>query len=108
MNQTKTDCIEAGRGNFRAYTVGFVLAIILTAIAFGLVMSGTQPRWLVLTGIFSAGITQILIHFHYFLHLDTSSSARWNILALILTILIVALFVGGTLWIMYHLKYRLL
>lgn len=108
MNQTNFDAIGAGRGNFRSYAVGFALSFLLTAIAFGLAVSGVQPRWLVLTVIFSVGIAQILVHFHYFLHLNSSSSTRWNILALILTVLIIALFVGGTLWIMYHLKYRLL
>jgi cytochrome o ubiquinol oxidase operon protein cyoD len=45
---------------------------------------------------------------HYFLHLDTSSAARWNVLALIFTFLIMILFVGGTLWIMSNLNYRMM
>jgi cytochrome o ubiquinol oxidase operon protein cyoD len=61
-----------------------------------------------LAGIFSAGIVQILVHLHYFLHLDTSSTARWNVLAIIFTLIIMVLFVGGTLWIMYNLNYRMM
>jgi cytochrome o ubiquinol oxidase operon protein cyoD len=107
MNRTNVESIGAGRGSMQAYATGFVLSIFLTAIAFWLVMSATLPRRLVLIGIFGAAIMQILVHLHYFLHLDTSSKARWNVLALLLTILIMTLFVGGTLWIMYHLNYRL-
>ncbi|MEJ2691028.1 MAG: cytochrome o ubiquinol oxidase subunit IV [Deltaproteobacteria bacterium] len=108
MDQTKTDSLGAAQGSQRSYSAGFVLSVLLTAIAFGLVMQGTLSRRLVLVGIFAAAVLQILVHLHYFLHLNTSSAARWNVLALLLTVLIMTLFVGGTLWIMYHLNYRLL
>ncbi len=108
MTWTKIDSLGASQGNLRTYATGFVLSILLTAIAFGLVMHGALPRWAILTGIFSAAVLQILVHLHYFLHLNTSSAARWNVMALLLTVLIITLFVGGTLWIMYHLNYRLL
>jgi cytochrome o ubiquinol oxidase subunit IV len=86
----------------------FLLSIVLTAFAFALVINGAFSRTTVLFGIFGAAIAQILVHLHYFLHLDTSSTTRWNVLALLLTLLIVILFVGGTLWIMVHLKYRVM
>jgi cytochrome o ubiquinol oxidase subunit IV len=99
----------AGKASFKFYTVGFILSILLTAIAFALaIQSGGLPRWTVLTGIFGAAVLQILVHLHYFLHLDTSSSARWNILALVITLLIMILFVGLSLWIMANLDYRMM
>jgi cytochrome o ubiquinol oxidase subunit IV len=55
-----------------------------------------------------AAIAQILVHLHYFLHLRKSSDARWNIMALIFTVLIIALFIGGSLWIMYNMNYRMM
>jgi cytochrome o ubiquinol oxidase subunit IV len=61
-----------------------------------------------LFGIFAAAAVQIVVHLHYFLHLDTSSTMRWNVLALVFALLIMILFVGGTIWIMYHLKYRMM
>jgi cytochrome o ubiquinol oxidase operon protein cyoD len=61
-----------------------------------------------LAAIFGAGIVQILVHLHYFLHLDTTSAARWNVVALMFTLLIMALFVGGTIWIMHSLYYRMM
>ena len=61
-----------------------------------------------IVAIFAAGLVQILVHLHYFLHLDVSSAARWNVVALIFTILILTLFVGGTLWIMWTLNYRMM
>jgi cytochrome o ubiquinol oxidase subunit IV len=99
----------AGKASFKSYTVGFILSILLTAIAFALAIQSSElPRWTVLTGIFGAAALQILVHLHYFLHLDTSSTARWNILALVITLLILILFVALSLWIMADLNYRMM
>jgi cytochrome o ubiquinol oxidase operon protein cyoD len=108
MTQATIDSAGASTGSFKSYLTGFVLSLILTAIPFALVMSGTLSSSAILAGIFSAGIVQILVHLHYFLHLDTSSAARWNVLAMMFTLLIMALFVGGTLWIMSSLNYRMM
>jgi len=83
-------------------------SLILTAIPFALVMSGAWSTAVALAGIGSAGLVQILVHLHYFLHLDTSSAARWNVLALMFTLAIMVLFVGGTIWIMFNLYYRMM
>ena len=107
MNQAPIDSIGASKGSLKSYLTGFVLSLILTAIPFALVMNGTLSPAATLLGIFSAGIVQILVHLHYFLHLDTSSAARWNVLALMFTLVIMVLFVGGTIWIMHSLYYRM-
>jgi cytochrome o ubiquinol oxidase operon protein cyoD len=108
MSQAHIVSIGVSRGSLKSYLTGFVLSLILTAISFALVMRGTLSPAATLAGIFSAGILQILVHLHYFLHLDTSSAARWNVVALIFTLLILTLFVGGTLWIMWTLNYRMM
>ncbi len=71
-------------------------------------MSGTLPSSAIVFGIFLAAIVQIVVHMHYFLHLDTSSAERWNVMALAYTVLIVAILVGGTLWIMYNTHIRMM
>jgi cytochrome o ubiquinol oxidase subunit IV len=108
MNQAHIYSTGASRGSLKSYTAGFILSVVLTVISFALVMSGAFSRSAVLFGIFGAAIVQILVHLHYFLHLDTSSAMRWNVMALVFALLIIILFVGGTLWIMYHLHYRML
>ena len=108
MSQAPINSIGVSRGSLKSYLTGFILSLLLTAIPFALVMRGTWSAPAALAGIFIAGLVQILVHLHYFLHLDTSSAARWNVLALIFTLLIMALFVGGTLWIMYTLNYRMM
>jgi cytochrome o ubiquinol oxidase operon protein cyoD len=108
MRQARIDRTGASRGSLITYAIGFIFSIVLTAIPFALVMSSAVPRSVTLFGICSAAIGQILVHLHYFLHLDTSSTNRWNVLALLLTVLIMTIFVGGTLWVMYTLNYRMM
>jgi cytochrome o ubiquinol oxidase operon protein cyoD len=108
MSQAPIDSTGVSRGSLRSYLTGFVLALILTAIPFAVVMRGAWSPPAALAVIFIAAVVQILVHLHYFLHLDTSSAARWNVLAMIFTLLIMVLFVGGTLWIMYTLNYRMM
>ena len=108
MDHAQIDSTGASRGSFKSYTTGFILSILLTAIAFALVVIGALPRPAVLFGIIGAALVQILVHLHYFLHLDTSSEARWNILAILFTLLIMIIFVGGTIWIMFNLNYRMM
>ena len=108
MSQVPVDSIDISRGSLGSYLTGFVLSLILTTIPFALVMSGALSSSAMLAAIFSAGLVQILVHLYYFLHLDTSSAGRWNVAALIFTILIMILFVGGTFWIMWSLYYRMM
>ena len=108
MNQATIDSAGAGRGSLKSYLTGFILSLILTAIPFALVMQGAWSASATLAVILIAGLAQILAHLRYFLHLDTSSAERWNVVALIFTILIMLLFVGGSLWIMYDLNYRMM
>ncbi len=98
----------ATTGSLKSYITGFILSVVLTAMAFGAVMSeALAPRVTIIT-IFTAAVLQILVHLYYFLHLNSSSEARWNILAMIFTVLIMALFVGGSIWIMHNLNIRMM
>ena len=108
MSHASVDNTGAGRGTFTSYTIGFICSVILTAGAFWIVMNGSFSRSTSIVALFIAAIAQIIVHLHYFLHLGSSSTPRWNLLALIFTILIMVLFVGGSLWIMFSLNYRMM
>jgi len=108
MNQAHIDSTGARQGSLKSYVTGFILSIALTILSFALVMTGTLSHSTVLFGIFAAAAVQIAVHLHYFLHLDASSAMRWNVLALVFALLIMILFIGGTIWIMSHLNYRMM
>jgi cytochrome o ubiquinol oxidase operon protein cyoD len=94
----------------RTYLTGFVLALILTVLPFGLVMFGRGdfPDGFVVGALALAAAAQILVHLRYFLHLDRSPDQRWNLLAIAFTVLIIAIMLGGTLWIMFDLHARMM
>jgi cytochrome o ubiquinol oxidase operon protein cyoD len=106
MTQHTTIAGEA-HGSLRGYARGFALSLILTAIPFGLVMIGSAPRSAAIAAIFIAAAVQILVHLHYFLHMDLSSARRWNLMTFLFTALVMAIFIGGSLWIMYNLHDRM-
>jgi cytochrome o ubiquinol oxidase operon protein cyoD len=108
MNHAPNDSSGLGRGTFRSYSTGFILSLVLTAIPFVLVMKGMLSQHATLIAIFSAATAQILVHLYYFLHLDASSKARWNVLSMLFAALIMLLIVGGSIWIMYNLNYRMM
>ena len=107
MHQTHNDAAGAHTGSLRSYCTGFLLSIVLTAIPFALVMTGALPQSATIFCIFSAAVVQIIVQLHYFLHLDTSSAMYWNLMSLLFTFFIIFLFVGGSIWIMYSLHYRM-
>lgn len=87
----------------RAYIIGFALSIMLTAASF--YVGGSQLLWQpsipVALGVLA--IAQIGIHLVFFLHITTAPDNTNNALALAFGVLIVALIIGGSIWIMDHL-----
>ena len=47
-------------------------------------------------------VAQILVHLYYFLHMNASSEQRWNVMAFVFTVIVVAIVVAGTLWVMHN------
>jgi cytochrome o ubiquinol oxidase operon protein cyoD len=93
-----------GHGSFRGYMTGFVLSVILTAIPFWLVMSGTLDKSLTGFIIMGFAVAQIIVHMVFFLHMDARAEAGWNMMAMMFTVIIVVIVLAGSLWVMYHLN----
>jgi cytochrome o ubiquinol oxidase subunit IV len=106
-NEAGRDEGGAGGVTVKSYATGFALSIVLTAIAFLAVMTGALPHTATVLCVFAAAVLQIFVQLRYFLHLDRSSAMYWNVMSLLFTIFIIILFVGGSLWIMYSLHYRM-
>lgn len=51
---------------------------------------------------------QIVVHFRYFLHIDLSASRREDLQLILFAAMIIALMVGGGLWIMVSLGQRMM
>lgn len=90
------------------HRIGLIISILLTVFSFALVFSGLLSRKATIAGICIAGVVQILAHLHYFLNLDASREERWNLMSILFTVLIMSIFIGGTLWVMFTLNYRMM
>lgn len=86
------------------YTIGLVLAAILTATSFW--AANTTLLWPpgVALGLAVLAIAQMGVHLVFFLHITTGPDNTNNTLALAFGILIVLLVVAGSLWIMANLN----
>lgn len=96
--------IEVPHGSMRDYVIGFVLSVILTAIPFYLVMERPFSDAATAAAIMGFAVVQIVVHMIYFLHLKPSAEGGWTMTALLFTIIVVAIMLSGSLWVMYHLN----
>lgn len=90
------------------YLTGFGLALILTLIPFGLVAWGGLSIATALVVIAICAVLQVLVHLYFFLHLDMSEEQRWNTISIAFSALIMFVLVGGTVWLFYSLKFRMM
>jgi cytochrome o ubiquinol oxidase operon protein cyoD len=86
------------------YTIGLFLAAILTATSFWAVNSSLLWPPGVPLGLAALAITQMGIHLVFFLHITSGPDSTNNVLALAFGVLIVALVIAGSLWIMTNLN----
>ena len=103
MSSHEHNSAGAAHGNVKQYTVGFILSVILTIIPFGMVMSGGFSRGVLVAVIAITAAVQVLVQLVYFLHMNSSSEQRWNVIAFIYTVLCIAILLIGSVWIMNHL-----
>ena len=86
------------------YTIGLLLAVILTVTSFW--VANTSALWPpgVRAGLAVLAIAQMGVHLVFFLHITTGPDSTNNILALAFGVLIVLLVLGGSLVIMANLN----
>lgn len=90
--------------SFKDYAIGFVLSLILTAIPFWLVMSGALPADTTRAVIVAFAGVQVVVQMIYFLHLNAKSEKGWNMMALILTVVLLVIVLAGSIWVMAHMN----
>ena len=92
----------------RSYLVGFVLAILLTAVSFYLAHSTLVWEPSIPIALSVLAIAQMGVHLVFFLHITAGPDSVNNVMALAFGLLIVMLLVFGSLWIMANLDHSML
>ena len=118
MSTTKhiAEAHTPGMKTLKAYVQGVCLSLFFTLVSFGIVAIHVNKLnyWPMLsdTGLYITlailAIAQLLVQVICFLRLNNSKEGKWELMPFIFTILIVAILVSGTLWIMYNLNYNMM
>ena len=103
--QTDEDISSEG---YRSYVIGLVLALLLTAVSFG--VAGTKLVWApsIPVALMVLAVAQMGVHLVFFLHLTSGPDNLNNTMALAFGVLIVLLLITGSLWIMSHLNHNMM
>jgi cytochrome o ubiquinol oxidase operon protein cyoD len=90
----------------RGYLAGLALAALLTIAAFTLPATGLVWAPAVPIALIALAVGQMGVHLIFFLHITSGPDNTNNILALAFGVLIIAILLGGTLWIMTSLDHH--
>jgi len=108
MASSDTHAGGAAHGSVKEYVVGLLLSIALTVVPFGIIMldliSGTPAVAIILV----CAVAQLLVQLVFFLHMNTSSEQMWNTTSAVFIVVLVAILIVGSIWIMAHLNHNML
>ena len=96
------------REGIARYIIGFVLACVLTAASFYVLNTSLIWGPGIPVALIVLAIAQMGVHLVFFLHINTAPDNTNNVLALAFGVLIVALVIAGSLWIMDHLDQNMM
>lgn len=102
-DEAEQDSVGAG---VTGYVIGLVLAGGLTAASFLVLTSGLIWPPAIPAALIALAIAQMGVHLVFFLHITTGPDNTNNVLALAFGVLIVALVLLGSMWIMGHLSHE--
>jgi cytochrome o ubiquinol oxidase operon protein cyoD len=92
----------------RTYSLGLALATLLTVGSFWLASTDLVWQPAVPVALMVFAVAQMGVHLVFFLHITTGPDNTNNVMALAFGVLIVALVIGGSVWIMHHLNANLM
>ncbi|MCV2518624.1 MAG: cytochrome o ubiquinol oxidase subunit IV [Candidatus Lightella neohaematopini] len=89
------------------YLFGFLYSIVLTVTPFISLILLTN-KTIILLVLIACGISQIIVHFFYFLDFNLYLKYKWYLISLLFTLIIITILITGSIWIMYHMCKNLL
>jgi cytochrome o ubiquinol oxidase subunit IV len=108
MAHSHSDAHGSAAGSLGSYVAGFILSVVLTALAFGVVMHGTFGPGAAMAVLAVLAFVQVVVHLVFFLHLNTSPGQGWNLLSLAYTVLAAAFLIFGTIWVMHNVSMNMM
>ncbi|SJN57838.1 cytochrome o ubiquinol oxidase subunit IV [Vibrio ruber] len=93
----------------KGYVIGFVASLILTIIPFYYAATQSLSTGTTFAVLFGCAIVQVIVHFVYFLHMETKTDeGRWNFISLVFSAIVVLILIAGSIWIMWNLNINMM
>lgn len=100
---------NGAHGTVTTYVAGFVLSVVLTLVAYVLVVNQAIPnRDILLGAVIGLAVVQFVVQMVFFLHLGRERGARFNLVVFSFMLMVLFILVLGTLWIMHDLDYNMM
>lgn len=107
-NMSADSLAQMASKKMKAYTIGFVSLVILTLVGYFAATSSSISSHQLFTIVSIVATLQLLAIVIFFFRSNVSDEdAAWNWISFVFTMLIVAVIVAGSLWIMYSLNYNM-
>ena len=95
-----------------SYSIGLILALLLTVVAFGLVLDHSTinsaiPTFALIPAILVLAMIQLAVQLVFFLHLGQGKDSQWNAALFGFTFFGILVIVVASIWIMNHLNYNM-
>jgi cytochrome o ubiquinol oxidase operon protein cyoD len=100
--------IEKREEILKSYIIGYALSILLTLTAYFFAAKHLFSGWDLVLALIALGIIQAFVQLIIFLHLGSESRPRSNLHIFLFTLVVIGIVVGGSLWIMHNLDYRMM
>jgi cytochrome o ubiquinol oxidase operon protein cyoD len=98
---------ETAHLSLGTYIGGFLASIALTLTAYLLATRGTADTNTLVALLAGLAIVQFLVQMVFFLHVGQERKPRWKLMVMWLMLAVVLILVGGSIWIMNDLNYRM-
>lgn len=89
------------------YITGFVLSLVLTLLAYFIVVGGASGWWLI-PALGVLALVQMIVQLIFFLHLGEEAKPRWKIMSFLFMAGALTIVVAGSIWIMANMNYNML
>lgn len=89
-----------------AYVIGFTISLYLTLFAYFLTTREMLPHLSLMIAIIVLALLQFVVQVVFFLHVGEEAKPRWSLAAFLSMMLMIAIVVVGSIWIMANLDYH--
>ncbi|WP_310618593.1 cytochrome o ubiquinol oxidase subunit IV [Flexibacterium corallicola] len=90
----------------KPYIQGYVIAMILTLIPFGLVWMSSFTLMTTFWIIAICAVIQVVVHLRFFLGLSFHATPGDYMLTMLFAAILIFIMIGGSLWILFDLHHR--